>query len=92
MKMGWDERRMMEMMWEKNNGYERRMTGIRWDKIIVREMRELSRRRVKSTRKQRKSNDRKDRDKRYRGGWEQRRINMRRKINHLKWNYERWEE
>ena len=51
MKMGWDERRMMEMMWEKNNGDERRMTGIRWDKIIVREMRELSRRRIKSTRK-----------------------------------------
>ena len=33
MKMGWDERRIMEMMWEKNNGYERRMTGVRWDKI-----------------------------------------------------------
>ena len=92
MKMGWDERRIMKMRWEKNNGYERRMTGVRWDKIIVREMRELSRRRVKSTRKQRKSDDSKDRDKRYRGGWEQRRLDMRRKINHLKWNYERWEE
>ena len=92
MKMGWDERRIMEMRWEKNNGYERRMTGIRWDKIIVREMRELSKRRVKSTRKQRKSDDSKDRDKRYRGGWEQRRLDMRRKINHLKWNYERWED
>ena len=62
MNMGWDERRKMETKWEKNNGDERRMTGIRWDKIIVREMREQSKRRVKSTRKQRKSDDRKDRD------------------------------
>ena len=34
MKKGWDERRIMEMMWDQNNGDERRMTGIRWDKII----------------------------------------------------------
>ena len=55
-----NQRRIMEMRWEKNNGYERRMTGIRWDKIIVRELRALSRRQVESTRKQRKSDDRKE--------------------------------